>query len=139
MRYPRNRGARARQCRSRKKIGTERPGRQGRPLKKTKYTATDDEHGNNLLRYPFPSSLTGTGQIERALIRWMNTFHLMPTERFSDSQSAFNKELPIQTQLEARRGGGERKRERNRRVSLLLSFDTCDISFSDIMLVKRPT
>lgn len=42
-------------------------------LKKAKYS--DKEHGNNLLRYPFPLRLTSPRQIERTLTRWTNTFH----------------------------------------------------------------
>lgn len=36
-------------------------------LKKAKYS--DEEHGNNLLRYPFPLRLISPRQIERTLIR----------------------------------------------------------------------
>lgn len=59
----------------RKKVETGCLGHRERLLKKAKYS--DEEHGNNLLRYPFPLHLTSPGQIERTLTRWMNTFHLI--------------------------------------------------------------
>lgn len=57
------------------------------------------EHGNNLLRYPFPPRLTSPGQIECTLTRWMNTFHLIrPNDsvilsRRSIKNSRFNKQF----------------------------------------------
>lgn len=71
-------------------------------LKKTKYS--DEEHGNNLLRYPFPLRLTSL-RTNWAYVNSMDEYIPFDrTERSSDSQLAFNKELDRFVQLNFKYG-----------------------------------